>query len=106
VDAMWLEIIEALAVGLEIAGVFVLAASALIAITQWIGKLPGAFIGPEEAAERSIRIELGDRVILSLEFLIGADIIHTVKNPSFEELAGLAIIVLIRTILHYSLQKH
>ena len=40
-----------------------------------------------------------------LEFLIAADIIHTIVKPTLEELAILGSIVIIRTIISYFLGK-
>ena len=51
------------------------------------------------------RRRLGRSILLGLELLVAADIIRTVAiTPTFESLGVLAIIVLIRTFLSYSLQ--
>ena len=51
------------------------------------------------------RQELGRSILLGLELLVAADIIRTVAvTPTFESVGILAIIVLIRTFLSYSLQ--
>lgn len=99
------EILDWISLGFEAMGVFVLAVSALIAIARWLTILPSNIKGSKRRNERPVRIELGDRVILALEFLIAADIVQTVKDPSADELGRLAVIVLIRTVLHYSLQE-
>lgn len=52
-----------------------------------------------------IRSSFGSYLLLSLEFLIGADIIKTVMDPTYEELIILAGIVVLRTILSYFLNK-
>ena len=43
--------------------------------------------------------------MLALEFQLGSDILSTTIAPSFNELAQLAIIAAIRTLLNYFLQK-
>jgi len=43
--------------------------------------------------------------LFALEFLIAADIIATVIHPKFEEIAILASIVVIRTMISYFLEK-
>jgi uncharacterized membrane protein len=43
--------------------------------------------------------------LLALEYLIAADIIATVIHPAFEEIAILAGIVVIRTVISYFLEK-
>ena len=52
---------------------------------------------------RRLRHQLGYYLLLGLEFLVAADIIHTILRPSFDELISLGIIVGIRTILNVSL---
>ncbi len=53
----------------------------------------------------SVRHLFASYLLLSLEFLIAADIILTVIHPSFEEIAILASIVAIRTVISYFLEK-
>jgi uncharacterized membrane protein len=51
------------------------------------------------------RRRLGRSILLGLEFLVAADIIRTVAvSPTFESVGVLALIVLIRTFLSYSLE--
>lgn len=52
-----------------------------------------------------IRKELTDKIIFGLEILIIADIIETLRKPVLEELLIVGAIVVIRTILSYSLSK-
>ena len=47
---------------------------------------------------------MGRTILLSLEILVAADLIRTVAvDPSIENVSALALIVLIRTILSFSL---
>lgn len=101
---MMFQVLDGLTVVFEIAGLVVLTIGGFVSFGQWVARTPHSLIHADDSVERKIRIELGHRVILALEFLIMADIMQTVKDPSFEELGRLAIIVLIRTVLHYSLQ--
>jgi len=51
------------------------------------------------------RASLGRAILLSLEFLVAADIIATVAvAPTFRNLGALGLIVLIRTFLSFSLE--
>ena len=53
---------------------------------------------------RQVRQTLGRGILLGLEFLIAADIIRTVAAElTFETLGSLAIVILIRTFLSFSL---
>ena len=54
---------------------------------------------------RELRQRLGGGILLGLEFLIAADIIHTVAvEATFESVGVLAVIVLIRTFLSFTLE--
>lgn len=54
---------------------------------------------------REVRQILGRGILLGLEFLVAADIIHTVAvELSFSTVGVLAIIVLIRTFLSFTLE--
>lgn len=52
-----------------------------------------------------VRLDLGRYLVLSLEFLVAKDILESIFNPSFELLLRLFVIVVIRTILSYFLNK-
>lgn len=87
---------------IELLGVVVIV-SGVIAATVWSfremrrGGLADAF--------RSYRANLGRGILLGLEFLIAADIIGMVAIvPSFDRLGILALIIVIRTFLSFSLQ--
>lgn len=54
---------------------------------------------------RRVRQVLGQGILLGLEFLVAADIIHTVAvELTFESVTVLALIVLIRTFLSFTLE--
>jgi uncharacterized membrane protein len=58
-----------------------------------------------EIAFREIRQRLGQGILLGLEFLVAADIIYTVAvELTFKTVGVLAIIVVIRTFLSFSLE--
>lgn len=52
---------------------------------------------------KRLRHVLGYYLLLGLEFLIAADIIDTLMKPSMQDLTVLGAIVLIRTVISYSL---
>ncbi len=60
--------------------------------------------GQQQHREReALRHRLAYYLLLSLEFLIAADIIETIVQPSLEELAILGGILAIRTVISLSL---
>jgi uncharacterized membrane protein len=56
-----------------------------------------------EDDRKRLRHGLGFYLLLGLEFLIAADIIDTLMKPSLQDLIVLGAIVLIRTVISYSL---
>lgn len=52
-----------------------------------------------------VRKYIVERTLLSLDFFVAADIIHTVANLTFEDLGLLAGIVVIRVVLAYFLER-
>jgi uncharacterized membrane protein len=59
--------------------------------------VPGAFV--------TMRMQLGGALSLSLEFLIGADILKTAISPNWTEIGMLGSVVAIRTVLNYFLMQ-
>jgi uncharacterized membrane protein len=95
------ELIELVGKGVDAAGVaaIVLGALASTAVAAW--RLHRRRAG----VYRSYRRELGRSILLGLELLVAADIIRTVAvAPTFESVGVLALIVLIRTFLSFSLE--
>jgi len=93
------------AAGLELAGILVLVAGT--AITSFLFLRAGLRSGTPGWAEAFIpyRANLGRAILLGLELLVAADIVHTVAAPmTLETVGALGLIVLIRTVLSLSLE--
>jgi uncharacterized membrane protein len=99
---------EALARGVELAGMVVMLAGGLAALVAFLVRLArrrGRAGGCFEPTYRDLRADLGRAILLGLEFLVAADIIGTVAvAPTFANLGVLALIVAIRTFLSFSLE--
>lgn len=52
-----------------------------------------------------VRLQLGRWLVLALEFELAADILRTAVAPTWNEIAQLAAIVVLRTVLNFFLQK-
>jgi len=52
-----------------------------------------------------IRVQLGSSVAVSLELLLGADVLATAVAPSWNDIGKLAAIAVIRTLLNYFLER-
>ena len=60
---------------------------------------------PLQGALRDIRIAIGEKMALGLDFFLAGDIIQTIVVPSKETLMVLGGIVVIRTVMAYFLAK-
>ncbi|WP_222185047.1 DUF1622 domain-containing protein [Geminicoccus harenae] len=100
----WLEIwLHGTARGIEIVGVAVIVLGAIGATLRYVWQLLRS--GSSAAIYDAYRASLGRAILLGLEFLVAADIIGTVAvEPTLENLGVLAVIVLIRTFLSFSLE--
>ena len=97
----YLHIVENAGKTIDVVGVAVIAAGAVLAAGGAIGRM---LRGPGDAY-RVFRQQLGRSILLGLEFLVAADIIRTVAvTPTLESVGVLAGIVLIRTFLSFSLE--
>ena len=88
---------------IELLGVAIIAAGALFTLCLFlIALLRGR--GTEKAIG-DFRSSLGRAILVGLEFLVAADIINTVVvELTLENVLSLAIIVMIRTLLSFSLE--
>lgn len=102
------QIIEAAGQLVDFAGVAVMVIGAVVSLPLAIrGRQPRQLPAGAERLSfyRTYRQSLGRSILLGLELLVAADIIRTVAvTPTFESVGVLAIIVLIRTFLSFSLE--
>ena len=59
----------------------------------------------KELSLDDIRRELGLSIVLGLEFILASDVILTIVLPDYYNLGLLAILVMIRTVLNYFIDK-
>lgn len=94
---------EYVAAAFEVIGVGVIAVGFLVAVALGIRSLATTRDG--RAAFTTLRDSFGLVILLGLEVLIAADLVRTVTTtPTLTDAIVLAIIVLIRTVLSFSLQ--
>ncbi|GAA4590386.1 hypothetical protein GCM10023194_47070 [Planotetraspora phitsanulokensis] len=96
--------IETVGTAVDVAGVAVIVCGALIATGVFIRRL--LHRGKEFSDVYQLyRQSLGRAILLGLEFLVAGDIIRTVAvSPTFAGVGVLAVIVLVRTFLSFSLE--
>jgi uncharacterized membrane protein len=104
-----MDILNYLSLGIGIVGVVVMSWGVLLSIFEFLRFERSDLVnssGKKKQRDRiALRQDLGSYILLSLEFMIAGDIIHTVIKPSKEALIILGAIVAIRTIIGYFLNK-
>lgn len=91
-EAILLFIAEIAAYALELVGVFIIIVGSAKAFIRLFRRL-------NEKKSFNVIVELGEALSLALEFKMGAEIIKTVIVHTLEELAILAVVILIRALL-------
>lgn len=86
-------------------GILIIFSGILLALTQYLRHL---FLDPSRKdvlSLNAIRLNLGRVLILGLEFIVAADLIGTTTAPDYYSIGILASIVLIRTLLSFTLNR-
>jgi uncharacterized membrane protein len=95
-------VMEQISVGFELAGVGAILVGFLYAAARALSRRARC---SEQTAYKAFRATFGRAVLLGLELLVAADLIRTVAvDPTLQNLAILAILVAIRTLLSWALE--
>jgi uncharacterized membrane protein len=95
------DVIEKIGMAIDAAGVVVIVIGAVFAFVVTAMR----FTRREDGVYRRLRRQLGQTILLGLELLVAGDIVRTVAaQPTLTSVAILAAIVLIRTVLSFSLE--
>jgi uncharacterized membrane protein len=99
-------VLESIAGGVGVIGVVVILWGVVIAAVATI-RVEVANLRHQQLPKVRVRLrqQLGSSLLLGLEFLIAADVVRTVVQPTLEEVAILGGIVAIRTVISYFLHK-
>src|SRR5262245_7108956 len=90
--------------GIRILGVLVIVFGVAAGVARFLRSEVQSARGKNVEEDRKrLRHVLGYYLLLGLEFLIAADIIDTLLKPSVQDLIVLGAIVLIRTVISFSL---
>ena len=101
-----LVVLQYVALAIAYVGVAVIVWGALIGIIAFICAELGRFRGADTIHPvENLRLRFGSYLLLGLEFLIAADVIKTIVNPTLTDVAILGGIVLIRTVISYFLTR-
>jgi uncharacterized membrane protein len=86
-------------------GIFIIISGVIFALGQYFYSIFNGGLVADGAAINAIRLRLGRSLILGLEFIVAADLIGTTTTPDYYAVGLLAIIVAIRTLLSFSINK-
>jgi uncharacterized membrane protein len=87
----------------ELVGIAVLGGGVLFSLVHSTAQFAASRRGDQ--AFRTLRSDLGNSILLGLEFLVAADIIRSISIAlTFQSVGVLGLIVLVRTFLSWSLQ--
>src|SRR5919198_4096401 len=93
---------QAVATLVEAVGILMVAIAVVLAGMRYIASLARR---SQPFPPEGLRLGLGRSLALSLEFLLGADILRTAVEPSWDEIGRLAAIAALRTALNFFLQR-
>ncbi len=86
----------------EVLAAFVIGVALLKFLYRYIMHI---FTPNDGFTNESIRIQFGSALALSLELLLGADILATAIAPTWDDIGKLAAIAVLRTALNYFLER-
>ena len=97
-------VVEQISLVIGVIGLTVILWGVLLGVLRLLRIEWASLSGRDSLVEREdLRHHLGYYLLLGLEFLIAADIIHTVLTPTLADLAILGAIVAIRTVISFSI---
>lgn len=87
-------------------GVLIIITGVLFCLCQYLYYVfSGRLASAGGASINAIRLNLGRVLILGLEFIVAADLIGSTTTPDYYAVGLLAIIVIVRTVLTFSINK-
>ncbi len=101
-----MDLVYYLSLGVGSIGVFIVVWGSLVTVFKFFAIEAKRILGRNVSGQRiRLRYKLSSYLLMGLEFMIGADIVRTIIRPTLEELALLGGLVVIRTVISYSLNK-
>ena len=104
----WLDIHFVLVVvqhAVSIVGILIIISGVVLAASQYLYYVVTGQLITEGATINAIRLNLSRILILGLEFIVAADLIGTTTTPDYYAVGLLAIIVAVRTLLSFSINR-
>jgi uncharacterized membrane protein len=95
------EILDYVIYGVEALGVIVILLSAVRTAIRYVIN----YFAPEDVDIPTLRLALGQSMVMALEFQVAADILKTALTPSWNDIILLAALIGLRTLLNYLLEQ-
>lgn len=89
----------------SVIGVAIIISGVFWCLGQYIFHIMSGGFDSQGVGINNIRLTLGRVLILGLEFIVAADLIGTTTTPDYYAVGLLAIIVVVRTILSFSINR-
>jgi uncharacterized membrane protein len=86
-------------------GILIILIGILSALFQYIALILKSGFKKDNSHVNIIRLELARTLLLGLEFIVAADLIGTTTAPDYYSVGILGIIVLVRTMLSFTLNR-
>jgi len=102
---MGLKLLDGIALLIGVFGALTIIWGSLKALVRYIRAEHRNFASGQAGHTTALRLSFGMDLLLGLEFLIAADILHTMIKPDIESLIVLGSIVAIRTVISYFLAR-
>lgn len=103
---MTLDIYDSIAIGVSISGSVVIIWGVFVTLYYFLKAEISALKGENAIKKREFaRFNFGTYLLLGLDFMLAADILHTIHNPVLSELYVLAAIVAIRSVISFFLTR-
>ena len=101
-----IDIVKLVVPWIEMVGIAVVMWGALEGLIGLLLRMKSVLLkGLEHVSISHIRVTIGEKTALGLDFFLAGDIIQTIMIPSWESLAILGGIVVIRTVIAFFLNK-
>lgn len=89
----------------SVIGILIIVTGVLYSLFLYVRFLVLGEMATQGEVINTIRLTLGRVLILGLEFIVAADLIGSTTTPDYYSVGLLAIIVLVRTVLSFSLSR-
>ncbi|MBI5431088.1 MAG: DUF1622 domain-containing protein [Nitrosomonadales bacterium] len=101
-----IELVELIVPWVEMVGIVVVLWGAIEGLIKLLLRIKSTLAkAPDLTPISHIRAAIGEKTALGLDFFLAGDIIQTIMVPSWESLAMLGGIVVIRTVIAFFLNK-